>query len=108
MGINLQNDDFTPHVSTMTLLPVILLSLSQGSFSKTVKTVLPHYTFEMRPGCPANYMVLIYTASMIECGTMMIQNNCDGLLYNTDTQSCALYSGENSGPLNCWRLVPSS
>ncbi len=108
MGINMQNDNFIPHVSTKTLLPVILLSLSQDSFSKTVKTVLSHYTFEVRPGCPATHVVEMPAASPIECGTMMIANDLDGLLYNTDTGSCAHYSGENNGPLSCWRPVPSS
>ncbi len=108
MGINMQNEAFFPHVGTMTLLPVILLSLLQDSLSKTVETVLRHYTFKMRPGCPATPVVEMQAASPIEYGTMMIVNDLDGLLYNRDTGSCALYSGENTGPLNCWRLVPSS
>ncbi len=108
MGINMQNDDFISHVSTMTLLPVILLSLLQDSFSKAVKTVLRHYTFEMRPGCPATPVVEMQAAFPIGCGTLMIANDLDGLLCNTDIGSCALYNGENNGPLNCWRPVPSS
>ncbi len=91
----------------MALLPVILLSLLQGSFSKTVKTGLPHYTLEMRPGCPANYVEVMPAASAIDCGTKMIEKNIDGLVYDEIGDSCFLLDQEE-GPVDCWRLVPSS
>ncbi len=92
----------------MTLLLVILLSLLQGSLSKTVKTVLPHYTLEMRNDCSTDYSLVTPAASIIDCGIKMIDNNLDAFYYDMDMKGCALYNRENKGPLKCWRLVPSS
>ncbi len=92
----------------MTLRPVILLSLLQCSFSNTVKTVLPHYTLEMRNDCSSDYAFATDTASMIEYGTKMIEKNFDGLWYDADVNGCALYNRGNKEPLDCWRLVPAS
>ncbi len=108
MGINMQNEAFLPLVRTMTLLFVVLLSLLQGYVTKTVKTVLPHFTLELRHDCPLNAASYKKAPNLSDCGTQMIDNDFDGLLYSADIKICGLYNRENKGLFGCWRRVPSS
>ncbi len=109
MGINIQKKEgLVSQVRVMTLLPVILLSLLQGSFGETVKTVLSHFTLEMRNDCSTDYSLVTPAATVIDCVTQMIDNNLAALYYNMESKRCFLYSRENKGPFGCWQLVHSS
>ncbi len=107
-GYKYANEAFLPLVRTMIWLFVVLSSLVQGSVTKTVKTELPHFTLELRHDCPLNAASYKQAPNLSDCGTQMIDNDFDGLLYSADIKICGLYNRENKGPFGCWRRVPSS
>ncbi len=82
MGIKRQCEALVPHVRTMTLLPVVLLSLLQGSFTKTVKTVLPQYTFEKFNDCLLDSSKKTQATSLLGCAGKMIGTHYHGFSYS--------------------------
>ncbi len=103
--INILDKAFIPHVRTMILLPVVLLSLLQVSFTRTVKTVLPQYTLERRPDCPHFSAKTTQATSSIDCAAKMIDNHLHGFRYIADGGTCHLLAQTGIYKAHCWKLV---
>ncbi len=87
MGIKRQCEALVPYVRTMILLPVILL---QGSFSKSIKAILPQYNLELQHDCPGFTESRIQAPSSIDCAAKMIDDQYDAFRYDAHLGICDL------------------
>ncbi len=102
----MQHKAFLPHVRMMLLLPVVLLLLLQGSFAKTVTTVLPQYTFEKRNNCPVFAEKETQATSSFDCAAKMIDTNYHAFRYHADGGQCKILEVPGIHRIMpCWKLV---
>ncbi len=87
----------------MILLSVVFLSLLQGSFSKTVQTVLQHYKLELRYVCSDTYAKETQATSEIDCAVKMIATNHHG--FHNISGACYLHAKSATEQSICWTVV---
>ncbi len=105
-GINMLHEALIPHVWTMILLPVVLLSLLQGAFSKTVNMVLPHFKLELRYVCSdISTATETQASSIFGCAAKMIDTGHHGFTYNSFSGTCYLFAKTATGKSVCWTVV---
>ncbi len=98
------HEAFIPHVKTMLLLPVVLLSVLQGSVTKTVKTVVPQYTLE-RSICQGLIAEYTQASSIFGCAAQLINTNYHGFWFLADTGTCKFFTEPSEYKTPCWKLV---
>ncbi len=109
MSINRQYEALVPHVRMMTLFPVVLLSLLQGSVTTTtIKTILPQKLLKARYDCPATSNITTASSGFIPCANYIIKYVYGGFSYDMVGGICILVKRNSYGKDPCWRIVPQN